>query len=158
MDTHYIEVVPNITVNINKLLFEFEHFKNYVGDVDNHGNLVLVQRKCHIIIKDKLHENIDLNDTPYTKSLIDKFKEIVSFNSVTYRFVMPNTCYNWHTDTGKLCLHIPLITNPGCWFVYERRSFSMPADGSVYLVNNSKPHTFTNAGDKPRLHLTFENL
>ena len=156
MNVQYIETLPDISVNINKLLFEFDKFKDYVGDVNNHGNKVLVQKKCHLILNDRT--NYDLDVAPYTSSIISRLKSILSFDSVTYRFVMPNTCYNWHTDTGKICLHIPLITNPGCWFIYERRSFQMPADGSVYIVNNSRPHTFINSGENPRLHLTFENL
>jgi hypothetical protein len=156
MHTHFIDTVSGISVNVHKLIHEFDNFKYRVGDVETHGNKVLVQRKCHLLFQNTINEDIEL--APYTKSLADQLKTIIKFNSITYRFVMPNTCYNWHTDQGQLCLHIPLITNPGCWFVYERRSFHMPADGSVYLVNNSKPHTFVNAGENQRLHLTFENL
>lgn len=38
------------------------------------------------------------------------------------------------------------------------RIIEMLADGSVYIVNNSMMHTFVNAGDEPRIHLTLKKL
>lgn len=152
----YIDAVKNITVNINKLLYEFEPLRDKVEDVVNHGNKVLVQRKFHLLLDNTY--NTDVSTVPYTMTIAEQLIKVVPYNSINYRYVMPNTCYNWHHDTGKCCLHIPLITNPGCFFVYANRSFSMPADGTVYIVNNEKFHTFINAGSEPRLHLTFEIL
>lgn len=156
MKVHFIERLDKISVNVNKLLFDFETFKDKVTEVNNHGNAILVQKKFHLILNNK--EADDIEKANYTVSIIKQLKEHLEFDSVTYRYVMPNTCYNWHNDIGEICLHIPLITNPGCHFVYNHRSFSMPADGSVYIVNNGKMHTFINAGSVPRLHLTFEKL
>jgi len=82
----------------------------------------------------------------------------MDFNSINYRIVNTNRCYNWHVDQGKNCMHIPLTTNDGCWFVFDNRCFRMPADGTVYIVNNERPHTFMNSGTTERLHLTFETL
>ena len=109
-------------------------------------------------MKNNTYQYDQLDNISYTKETIDKISEIFTFDSVNYRYVMPNTAYNWHSDIGANCLHIPLITNEGCRFVYENKSFFMPADGTLYTVNNGKPHTFVNAGSKPRLHLTFEIL
>lgn len=152
----FVEKIPNVYVNINKLIYEFETIKNEVHDVNDHGNQVLVQRKFHIMIENCYNE--DIPDLPYTKEISEKLSAVLKYNSINYRFVMPNTCYNWHQDTGLYCLHIPLVTNIGCKFVYENRCFSMPADGSVYIVNNGKMHTFINAGPTARLHLTYETL
>ena len=156
MKPNFVEKLPNITVNVNKLLFEFEKIKNLIHDVNDHGNQVLVQKKFHLMLEHKYHEQAA--ELSYTKEISDLLSGIQPYNSINYRFVMPNTCYNWHQDTGLYCLHIPLITNPGCKFVYENRCFSMPADGSVYIVNNGKMHTFINAGHTARLHLTYETL
>lgn len=152
----YIDRYPNLFVNVHKLILEFNSIQNLLEDVTNHNNKTLVQKKLHLI---KCGDRSPLLDTlSYTLSIADLLKSTLPYNSITYRSIMPNTCYNWHTDTGKICYHIPLITNSGCWFVYENRCFSMPADGSVYVVNNSRPHTFINAGSEPRIHLTFEIL
>lgn len=156
MKVHFIDRLDKVFVNVHKLLFEFEQFKDKVTDVNNHGNAVLVQKKFHLILNNNRAE--DIEKAAYTLSVIKELKDHLDFDSVTYRYVMPNTCYNWHYDTGQFCLHIPLITNTGCHFVYEHKSFTMPADGSVYIVNNGKMHTFVNAGPSPRLHLTFEKL
>lgn len=157
MNTNFIDRVPYIFINIGKLIIEYDTFiVDKMTDVTNHGNAVLVQKKFHLINDNKQDELI--NNLPYTKSIIESASKILDFSSVTYRIIMPNTCYNWHCDEGKLCLHIPLITNIGCFFVYENRNYRMPADGSLYLVNNEKMHTFINSGNEPRLHLTLENL
>lgn len=152
----YIEKIPDITVDVKLLLEEFKVIENKLVDVTDHGNAVLVQRKFHLMKQRKF--TTDIENMPYTKKLVQQLLPISFFDSVNYRYVMPNTCYNWHFDVGQTCMHIPLITNSGCWFVYENCNFSMPADGSAYMVNNGKFHTFVNAGKEPRLHLTFEIL
>jgi hypothetical protein len=154
--TPYLERIPNVQVNLPKLLYEFEIARDKLQDVVNHGNQVIVQKKYHILKCDVWNEEKDL--FPHTLSIAEKVKSFFDFNSITYRSVQPNTAYNWHVDSGQICYHIPLITNPGSWFVYEHRNFHMPADGSLYVVNNGRPHTFVNAGNTPRVHLTFEIL
>lgn len=156
--THYIDSVPNHFYNVNKLVYEFKtYLENKIEDVIDGRNNVLVQRKFHLL-KSNVYNYDSVENIPYTLETIKKIAEIFTFNSVNYRYIMPNTAYNWHTDTGANCLHIPLISNEGCWFVYQNKSISMPADGTLYTVNNSRPHTFVNAGREPRLHLTFEIL
>jgi len=157
MQVDYIEKLPAITVDTACLLSEFQAcISSKMEDVVNHGNAVLVQQKFHLMKNRKFKEEIVA--MPYTKNITQQLLQISYFDSVNFRYVMPNTCYNWHFDKGQTCMHIPLITNEGCWFVYENKSFSMPADGSVYLVNNGRSHTFVNAGTQQRLHLTFEIL
>lgn len=152
----YIDTLNQVSVHINKLMLEFELIKDKFKDVSHHDNKVLVQKKYHLMMHHKFEDVIE--QMPYTKSVAEELFNHLPYNSINYRYVMPNTCYNWHQDTGLCCLHIPLITNPGCWFVYEHKSFFMPANGSVYIVNNGKMHTFINAGSEPRLHITFEIL
>jgi hypothetical protein len=154
--TLFIDRLPNFHVDILRLLSEYRTIEDRMEDVTNHGNSVLVQKKFHLIKNNE--KNLVTDSLIYTSEIIDKILSIEHFDSVTYRLVLPNTCYNWHFDTGKICAHIPLITNPGCRFVYDTKAFAMPSDGSVYVVNNSIHHSFMNAGSEPRLHLTFENL
>ena len=70
------------------------------------------------------------------------------------RFLMkpPRSCLSWHRDPERR-IHIPIITNPGCRMVIEDESFHMPADGSVYITDNTKYHNFFNGGEIDRLHL-----
>ena len=50
-------------------------------------------------------------------------------------------------------LHIPIETNPDAWFEISGRRYHLPADGSGYLVNTSRPHRIGNSGNSPRTHL-----
>jgi hypothetical protein len=154
--TLYVDRVPNLSINLSKLVQEYHQVEHLLTDVTTHQNATLVQRKFHL----KLHgvDSPEIFKLSYTLEIAKSILALQDFNAITYRLIMPNTCYNWHVDTGQFCVHIPLITNAGCRFVYETRAFSMPADGSAYVVNNGIPHTFVNAGTEPRLHLTFENL
>lgn len=156
MKIPYLEKYNDITVILNKVIYEYTQVKDKLEDVLNHGNKVLVQKKYHILKSNIWNEEKDL--FPYTLEIAEKIKNVFDFNSITYRSVQPNTAYNWHVDPGQMCFHVPLITNSGSWFIYEHRCFHMPADGSVYIVNNGRPHTFVNSGYEPRVHLTFEIL
>ena len=154
--TLFIDRLPLVSADIKALLQEYHTVEHLMSDVTNHNNATLVQRKFHLKLDGV--ESPELSSLTHTSNLVKNILSMHDFNSVTYRMIMPNTCYNWHVDTGKTCVHVPLITNPGCKFVYERMVFSMPADGSIYVVNNEPLHTFINAGSEPRVHLTFENL
>ncbi len=61
---------------------------------------------------------------------------------------------NAHID-GRLSvrLHIPIETNEQAWFEISGRRYHMPADGSAYLVNTSRPHRIGNEGRSPRTHI-----
>lgn len=150
----YIEPVPNIKVDIETLYQEFLPFKDKT--FDQYNGKVLVQKKLDLMYKATFKDII--KSMPYTKKVTEIVSNYCLYNAIYYRFVMPNTCYPWHYDVMKMCVHIPLITNEGCKFVYSDRAYTLPANGSIYLVNNHKAHTFINAGPQPRLHMTFDIL
>ena len=61
-------------------------------------------------------------------------------------------CYS--VKNAKLSrLHIPIITNPGCLMVIDNVAKHMPADGSVWVTNNTKYHNAFNGGEENRIHL-----
>ena len=154
----WVEPISGYTVDITSLLQEFnENFASLMVDVIG-ANSVLVQKKFHLMLNHKYDDKVEGDKVLNTITIAEKIKTILDYDSINYRIVMPNTCYNWHIDTGKNCIHIPLQTNEGCLFVYDTKSFKMRADGRLYLVNNERPHTFVNSGKTPRLHLTFEKL
>ena len=154
----WLEPIRGLRADVPALLEEFHRvIEPYVTDVSTYNN-ILVQRKFHLMRMDEFDDRIDLKTVPKVMEMYELVKSMIDCNSINYRFVMPNRCYNWHVDLGKNCIHVPLTTNEGCWFVYDNRCFRMPADGTVYLVNNERPHTFMNSGTTERLHLTFEKL
>ncbi len=143
----YIEKISDISVDVPLLLQEFQTVKNQDWMESK------VQNKLCIYY---LNWKTFTENMSYTRSIIDSLKTHMPFNSVYYRYVHSNTCYHWHKDEMQTCLHIPLVTNQGCKFVYDDKVFSMPADGSVYMVNNGKFHSFMNSGSESRLHITMD--
>ena len=151
-----ISQIENFTVDTEKLLQEYNDFiVDKLQDRINPYVKIVVQRKFHIILRGEVNEI--LNKMPYTKEIIERVSNHFSFKDVTYRVLHPCTSYRWHTDKGAECMHIPLITNEGCLFVYEDVNYRMQT-GKLYHVNNGVLHTFVNAGDEHRVHLMFENI
>ena len=64
----------------------------------------------------------------------------------------PRSTLSWHRDPEPR-LHIPIITNPGCIMVIDNVAKHMPADGSVWVTNNTKYHNAFNGGEENRVHL-----
>jgi len=93
-----------------------------------------------------------------TKKAFDILSKSFEINSVVWRVLMPKRTYQWHTDECECSYHLPVMTNPGSWFMYEGTCYHIPADGSIYKADTSKYHTFVNAGLEPRVHLIFANL
>ena len=94
--------------------------------------------------------------SPFVGTYIEEVYNIIKseWKIGRMRFLMkpPRSCLSWHRDPEKR-LHIPLITNPGCRMVIEDESFHMPADGSLYITDNTKYHNFFNGGEIDRIHL-----
>ena len=79
---------------------------------------------------------------------------IARYNLKRARFlwVYPWACYSMHRDTTPR-IHIPLITNIECYFVFKESGVSHMPAGGTYWVDTRKRHTFMNCSDKLRLHL-----
>ena len=67
-------------------------------------------------------------------------------------WVGPYACYSMHQDTTPR-IHIPLITNPECYFVFKDGDIEHMPLGNVYWANTTRYHTFMNCSDQHRLHL-----
>ena len=55
----------------------------------------------------------------------------------------PRSTLSWHRDPEPR-LHIPIYTNPGAIMVVDNVAKHMPADGSVWITNNTKYHNAFN--------------
>ena len=64
----------------------------------------------------------------------------------------PKSTISWHRDPEKR-IHIPIISNAGCRHIIEDEVRHIPADGSVWITDNTKYHTVTNGGETPRISL-----
>ena len=101
---------------------------------------------------DLQHEESDFTDfiyeLPYTNGII---KELNMFRT-RLMVLCPKTCYFYHSDATKR-LHIPLITDPDCFFVIEDEVYRFPADGTWTIVDTNKTHTAINASRINRYHI-----
>jgi len=93
----------------------------------------------------------DLNDT-YFKEVYDTLSKKFKLGRVRILLKEPRSTLSWHRDPEPR-LHIPIITNPGCIMVIEDVAKHLPADGSVWITNNTKYHNAFNGGEENRVHL-----
>jgi len=82
------------------------------------------------------------------ESLIKKY----NLKRTRLMWVKPKSCYSLHSDTTPR-VHIPLITNPQCYFLFNPGGIAHLPSGSVWWVDTRQQHTFLNCSDLPRLHL-----
>ena len=112
--------------------------------------------------KEVQREN-ELDESQYTE-FVEEFKgtyfeEVYNILSEEYKLgrfrlllLEPRTSLSWHRDPEPR-LHIPIVTNPGCQMVIDNVCKHLPADGSVWITNNTKYHNFFNGGEQARIHL-----
>ena len=62
------------------------------------------------------------------------------------------TCLSYHYDPTPRIL-IPIITNPSCFLLIDKKAHYLKANGSAYLVDTTKWHTAINASFDSRTHL-----
>jgi hypothetical protein len=93
---------------------------------------------------------------PFFKDTIFE-KLITDYKMTRTRFMWVNkmSCYSVHKDSTPR-VHIPLITNPECYFVFkdgEDAKLTHMKTGHVYWADTRKNHTFINCSEMERLHL-----
>jgi hypothetical protein len=97
-------------------------------------------------------KNFDQLNSFYANSCIQDIIQNYKLYRTRWMWVNPFSCYSIHQDFTPR-IHIPLITNDQCLFVFPpHRTFHLPI-GKVYKVDTTKKHTFINCSEFPRLHL-----
>ena len=111
----------------------------------------------------EVSRDIDIDESKYTQ-LVPEFNNtyfsevyevlIKRFKLGRVRLLLkePRSTLSWHKDP-ECRLHIPIVTNAGCSMVIENVAKHLPADGSVWITNNTKYHNFFNGGEQARVHL-----
>ena len=94
---------------------------------------------------------VDYKDT-YFKEVYEKLSSKYKLGRVRILLKKPRTTLSWHRDPEPR-LHIPIITNPGAIMVIDNIAKHLPADGSVWITNNTKYHNAFNGGEENRIHL-----
>ena len=111
----------------------------------------------------EVSRDVDIDESKYSEFIRDYentyFKEVYDVLSSKYKLGRvrvllkePRSTLSWHRDPEPR-LHIPIITNPGSIMVIDNVAKHMPADGSVWITNNTKYHNAFNGGEENRIHL-----
>ena len=82
------------------------------------------------------------------EEIINKYKLI----RTRFMWVSPFTCYSMHQDSSPR-IHIPIVTNKECYFVFKKGIIQHMPIGSVYQTDTRHFHTFMNCSSEHRLHL-----
>ena len=111
----------------------------------------------------EVSRDIDIDESKYTQLIPEfentYFKEV--YETLSKKFKLgrvrlllkePRSTLSWHKDP-ECRLHVPIITNKGCSMVIENVAKHLPADGRVWITNNTKYHNFFNGGEQARVHL-----
>ena len=107
--------------------------------------------------------DIDIDESKYTqlvpefektyfKEVMEKLNSRFKLGRVRLLLKEPRSTLSWHKDP-ECRLHVPIITNKGCSMVIENVAKHLPADGNVWITNNTKYHNFFNGGEQARIHL-----
>ena len=112
---------------------------------------VEVQRESKID-ESKYTEFVDEFKNTYFKEVYDQLTKKYKLGRMRLLLKEPRSTLSWHRDPEPR-LHIPIYTNPGAIMVVDNVAKHMPADGSVWITNNTKYHNAFNGGEENRIHL-----
>ena len=105
-----------------------------------------------MINEEAYSEFIDEYKETYFKEVFDALSSKYKLGRVRILLKEPRSTLSWHRDPEPR-LHIPIITNPGSIMVIDNVAKHLPADGSVWITNNTKSHNAFNGGEENRIHL-----
>ena len=101
----------------------------------------------------EVSRDVDIDESKYTQLLPEfektYFKEVYEtlrkkFKLGRVRLLLkePRSTLSWHKDP-ECRLHVPIITNQGCSMVIENVAKHLPADGKVWITNNTNCLLYT---------------
>jgi hypothetical protein len=93
----------------------------------------------------------------YAKTSLGKLVESLPFpfSIIRISVLPPNTIIGMHTDNAAHA-QLALVTNQDCFVVARTgEAHHIPADGMLYVISTTLPHTAFNASDQERSHLSI---
>ena len=97
-------------------------------------------------------EFVELFEDTYFKEVYDTLTAKYKLGRIRLLWKLPRTTLSWHRDPEPR-LHIPIVTNPGARMCIDTEVSHMPADGSVWITDNTRYHNAFNGGEEDRVHL-----
>ena len=163
-----VSELKTITVDSAELYKEYEHIlevakqkgvksKDTYGGIDGFEDDI--QQVTRILEDSNYKPWVPLDNIPHTLQLINDIQQVHNnITQVNYRRMKPSSNYTEHIDQGRfgpMTFHVPIMTNPSCYFCYpknEQQMYHLELD-KVYMCAVNKPHTFMNAGLEDRVHI-----
>jgi len=142
-------------ISLNQIPGDIESIKGknvrgvYWTKPDSSGKEVLRDKQIN---EEAYTEFVKEFENTYFKKVYDTLAEKFKLGRVRILLKEPRSTLSWHRDPEPR-LHIPIITNPGSIMVIENVAKHLPADGSVWITNNTKYHNAFNGGEESRIHL-----
>ena len=139
-----------MSINIEHILLELEDLPEYDTQLSLQVTADGSSGEGQLAKLDYKEEdfNVFAYDIPYTNSVLSE----LGMYRTRLMNMKPKTCYSYHWDPTKR-MHIPLLTNENNFFVIDDEISRYHADGSYYLIDTTKKHTFVNASFENRLHI-----
>ena len=110
-----------------------------------------VQRE-EVIDEEKYSEFVKLFEDTYFKEMYNEITKKYKLGRIRLLWKLPRTTLSWHRDPEPR-LHIPIVTNFGARMCVDKEIHHMPADGGVWITDNTKYHNAFNGGEEDRVHL-----
>ena len=110
-----------------------------------------VQRE-EVIDEKKYSEFVKLFEDTYFKEMYETLIKKYKLGRVRLLWKLPRTTLSWHRDPEPR-LHIPIVSNYGARMCIDNVVHHMPADGRVWITDNTKYHNAFNGGEEDRVHL-----
>ena len=105
-----------------------------------------VQRE-EVIDELQYSEFVKLFEDTYFKEMYDALTKKYKLGRVRLLWKLPRTTLSWHRDPEPR-LHIPIVSNFGARMCIDTEVHHMPADGSVWITDNTKYHNAFNGGEE----------
>ena len=109
-------------------------------------------RREEPIDESKYSEFVKLFEDTYFKEVYDRLCEKYQIGRIRLLWKLPRTTLSWHRDPEPR-IHIPIVTNFGARMCVDTVVHHMPADGHVWITNNTRYHNAFNGGEEDRVHL-----
>lgn len=136
-----------------------------------HGGHKLLDPQISEVEKQELKKNLSKKSfsfsketaicTGYLKEVIDMVRDYkLQPRRARIISLKAGTSCVWHRDTEEkiyaVRLHVPIITNPACFFETRTEREHLAADGSAYFIYVNREHRVVNNGTEDRMHLVMD--
>ena len=92
------------------------------------------------IDEEQYSEFVKLFQDTYFKEMYDSITKKYKLGRVRLLWKLPRTTLSWHRDPEPR-LHIPIVSNFGARMCIDTEVHHMPADGGVWITDNTKYHS-----------------